>query len=174
MKPNKKGKIDLIVIVIVVLIFAVLGGILFAFSFSTQKTSEAKTLYGIDDAERPRMEINHEEFNLGKVKLGEKKIHEVLIRNNGSRPLELSSFSTSCDCTSVVIKNGQTESPRFSMHTNSSWKTSIEAGQSVTAEITYDSAAHPLKGEVERVIYFQSNDPENSDGEINLKAFVEE
>lgn len=173
--PSKKGKIDLIVIVIVVLILAVFGGILFAFSSSTlQKTSEAKILYKVDDIERPRMEINLRKFDFGKVKLGEKKTQEVLIKNSGSRPLELNNFSTSCDCTSVVIKNGQIESPRFSMHTNSSWGISIEPDQSVTAEITYDSAVHPAKGEIERVIYFQSNDPENSDGEINFKAFVEE
>lgn len=173
MMPNKKGKIDLIVIIIVVLILAVLGGILFAFSFSTQKTSETKTLYQVGDTERPRMEIDHKEFDLGKVKLGEMKTHEVLIKNNGSRPLELSNFSTSCDCTSVIIKNGQTESPRFSMHTNSSWKTSVEAGRSVTAEVIYDSSAHPLEGEIERVVYFQSNDPENAAGEISFKALVE-
>lgn len=154
-----------------IIVVIVIAGVIFAF-YKTPAGPQTKS-YSVSDAERPKMELSEKAFDLGKLKVGDKKIHEVTLKNTGQKPLEVANFSTSCDCTSVIVKQNDQSSPSFSMHENSRWQATIESGQSATLDITYDNAKMPEKGEIERLVYFTTNDPENPAGQIEFKVIVE-
>lgn len=164
---NDKKNWLIIGIILVVVIAAV--AVVF---YQTPTTPQTKS-YSLSDAERPKMTLSEKSFDLGTLKVDNKKIHEVTLKNIGQKPLAVANFSTSCDCTSVVVKQNEKASPSFSMHTNSRWQTTIEPDQSAVLEITYDNAKMPEKGAIERVVYFTTNDPENSAASIEFRARVE-
>lgn len=163
-------KFDPMVIGIIVVIIIVLGGIIVAASFSSESTIPN---YNKTDAERPKMELSERNFDFGKIKLSDIVTKEITIKNIGAKPLNLSNFTTSCGCTTIQVIYEDQKSPEFSLHQKITWQKDITVNTSATAIIKYEPKAMPVEGEVERTAYFKSNDPDNLDVEISVKAFVE-
>jgi len=135
-------------------------------------TKAEMTNYSASDEDKPKINLETEKFDLGQMKLEETKVKEIKIKNEGTKPLEINNFSTSCDCTfAQIIIDGQ-ESPKFSMHSNATWKGTLEPGKEAILKAIYEPSKMPVKGKVERVIYFKTNDPLKSDISIQFTAEV--
>jgi len=103
------------------------------------------------------------------------KEHNFTIINDGKSELTLNNVMTSCDCTYVyIIKADKTESPKFTMHGDNSWKTSIQPGQSATVRVVYEPAIMPVFGAVERFVMVATNDPDHQKLEFKITAQVAE
>ena len=163
-------KIDPIILGIIFISLVILGGIILASRYSSGNPAAS---YKINDVERPKIEISEKDFDLGKMKVSETKTKEIIIKSMGTKPLNVSDFTTSCDCTSVVVNIDGKDSPKFSMHTMTSWQKELAPEQTATLKIIYEPSVMPVEGEVSRVVHFKTNDPEMLDVQINFKAFVE-
>ncbi len=82
---------------------------------------------------------------------------EVKIENTGGRPLVIEAVTTSCGCTEAEVE------PK-----------TLEAGSSGVLQIRYDSGAHgpDFRGVVERQIFIASNDPEQREILLTVRAMV--
>lgn len=164
------SKINPIAWGIVIVTIVVIGGIILASYYSSSK---APTQYNLTDKIRPRLEISQKDFDLGKMKLSDDKTVEITIKNVGEKPLAISDFTTSCGCTLVQVFIDDDKSPKFSLHNKVTWQRDLELGQDALAKVTYQPKLMPVEGEVKRTVFFKTNDPENLNVQINLKAFVE-
>lgn len=163
-------KIDPIILGIVSLIVVVVIGVIVAASLSSPKEAPQ---YQFSDLDRPKLEISEKNFEMGKIKLSDIKVKEITIKNIGTKPLNLSNFSTSCGCTTVELIMEGESSPKFSLHNQPNWQKELEVDQAAILKITYQPSLMPVEGEVERTVLFKTNDPDNLNVEINFKAIVE-
>lgn len=79
------------------------------------------------------------------------------LENTGNGVLRIERVSTSCSCTSAELTNRK-----------------ITSGDAATLTVTFDPTAMepPIKGEVLRIVYVQSNDPDREETKIRLTANV--
>ncbi len=79
------------------------------------------------------------------------------VRNTGSKMLEITRISTSCGCTTAEIDLNR-----------------IEPNGTARLTVRFDpnSMEPVVTGKVERVVYIRSNDPEQPELEIEIRAFV--
>lgn len=167
---SQNGKVDPFILGVLGLSILVVGAVLI---FAFQTTPENKmTTYETTQSERPKLKLEKTNVDLGIMKVTDKKIEEVTLENTGEKPLQITNVATSCGCTSVQIVIGGEESPIFSMHNNPAWIGEIEPGGKATLEAIYEPSKMPVQGEVERTIFFKTNDPENDEVKINLKVRV--
>ncbi|OQA04897.1 MAG: hypothetical protein BWY68_00074 [bacterium ADurb.Bin400] len=129
--------------------------------------------YEPSDQERPRIEITENRFDLGRMRVDEKREKEVILKNTGTAPLVLSNFSTSCDCTFIQMLYQGVTSEQFSMHSNSAWQGTVAPGTEATIRVIYDPSIMPVAGSIERSAYFSTNDPDQKQIMLYLTAFVE-
>ncbi|OGY24348.1 MAG: hypothetical protein A2172_00595 [Candidatus Woykebacteria bacterium RBG_13_40_15] len=165
-----KGKIDPVILGIIgFFVLLLLGSLIFLFS----SAKENKTVtYSKSDAERPKLQIEKTNIDLGRIKVADKKISVIKLKNVGSKPLQITNVFTSCDCTSAqLVINGQ-ESPVFSMHENPTWVGELQPNAEATLKAIYEPYKMPVHGAVERTIYFKTNDPDKTDVQIQMKANV--
>ncbi|MCR4280463.1 MAG: DUF1573 domain-containing protein [Candidatus Komeilibacteria bacterium] len=80
----------------------------------------------------------------------------ITVTNIGNDDLIINRLSTSCGCTSAVMD----ESP-------------LSPGEKRIMEITFDPTVHPDEvGPVARVVYLQTNDPDDPEIEIDLSGVI--
>lgn len=106
----------------------------------------------------PMIEAEHESFDFGDVVYGDIAKHTFILKNVGSQPLEIKRIATSCACTTAKAE-----------------LKSILPGQQIELMVTYDTGAMSGphgKGDQERIIYIQSNDPVNPQIEVTIHARV--
>lgn len=161
-------KIDAPLIVIGIITVVVIAGIIFV----TLKADSGAKKYSTSDSTKPKIEISEENFDFGKTNVSETKTKEITIKNIGAEPLNISDFYTSCDCTFVTVVIGDQKSPKFSMNQTLGWSKDLAAGETATLEISYVPRIMPIEGEVSRIVYFKTNDPDKPDVAINFKADV--
>lgn len=161
-------KFDPIIIGIIAITIIIFGGIIVAMIVTQEKSIPQ---YNVNNAELPKLSINQTTFDFGKIKLTDIKSQAVEIKNIGTKPLVLSDFKTSCDCTFVQVVIAGQESPRFSMGGSANWQGEIAPQSSAIIKIIYEPRIMPVKGKVNRQIVFKTNDPENP--LINLKFTAE-
>ena len=106
------------------------------------------------------------------MNISDKKIEEISFENTGDKPLQISNVYPSCGCTSAQVVINNEESPIFSMHGNPSWMGEVAPGGKAVLRVIYEPAKHPVQGKSEKTIFFKTNDPENSEVNINLTAWV--
>ena len=169
--PSQNGKVDPFILGILGLATLVVVAVLI---FAFQTTPENKmTTYETTQSERPKIKIESTNIDLGTMKVSDTKSEEISLENIGKKPLQITNVSTSCGCTSAqLVINGE-ESPVFSMHGNTPWIGEIAPGEKATLKAIYEPAKHPVQGKSEKTILFKTNDPENSEVQINLTAIVE-
>ena len=108
----------------------------------------------------PSIRISPEAYDFGEVIYGQVARQTFQVSNVGNQALEIQRLSTSCGCTQAFMA----ESDKI-----------IAPGQAVELVVTFDPAVHKDDtdiGELTRVVYVRSNDPNQSEVEINLKANV--
>lgn len=96
-------------------------------------------------------------LDLGDVVNGEIVSRELTVHNEGTGPLLVDSVSTSCGCTKATLE-----------------PMTIEAGESGTLTVVFDSGAHgpDWNGEQFKQVFIFSNDPETPDTTIQVRANV--
>ncbi len=117
-----------------------------------------------------RLKIAH--GHLEKMKVSEDKSADFKIKNIGQKPLQLSNVSSSCNCTfGQVVIDGR-ESDVFGMHNVSDFAGEVLTGKEAIIKVTYRPSIMPVYGAVEREVYVNTNDPENSKLVFKVKATV--
>ncbi|MBI2448520.1 DUF1573 domain-containing protein [Candidatus Microgenomates bacterium] len=158
--------------ILVVASIAILVGVgIFSTFFSFE--GEDATQYQSSTSERPKIVIAEKEFDFGDIALQDIKTKEVEVRNDGQKPLILSNFSTSCNCTFVQLIQGDKESPRFSMHYTDKWQAEIVPNEKALVRVIYQPSLMPVQGKVNRSAVFKTNDPDNPSVVINFTANVQ-
>jgi hypothetical protein len=168
--PSQNGKVDPFILGILGLSALVVAAVLI---FTFQTTPENKmTTYETTQSERPKIKIESTNIDLGTMKVSDTRNEEISIENTGKKPLQITNVSTSCGCTSAQLVINGKESPVFSMHGNPPWIGEIAPGEKATLKAIYEPSKMPVQGEVERTIFFKTNDPENDEVKINIKVKV--
>lgn len=157
-------------------VLLIIAGLVLVVSFAVflayKQTGGQEKQYSKGDENSPKAEVDHSDFDFGVLASQDIKSHPFKIKNTGKNPLVLSNPKSSCDCTSVVIKIGEKESPSFSMHTNKNWQGEVKPGEEAEAVVSYDPTVHAGEhGKIERYVYIKTNDPER--GNLSLKITVE-
>lgn len=169
-KLGSKGKVDPFILGILgITALIIVGVVLVAFNSTPENQM---TAYESSQSERPRIKVEKTNIELGDIKIFDKIKEEIIIKNIGDKTLQISNVYTSCGCTSAQIIINNEESPMFSMHNNPAWMGEIEPGGKATLKAIYEPSKMPVQGEVERTIFFRTNDPEKSEVKVNLKARV--
>lgn len=103
----------------------------------------------------PRIVVEPASQELGEVP--QQKIElTYTVRNEGQSDLEILKISTSCDCTKASIAQDK-----------------IAPGQSVVLTVTLDPTEDNLYGDVTRLIYLRSNDPENPEVSVEFHVVIQ-
>lgn len=105
----------------------------------------------------PTISVETVELDLGDVVNGEIITREIAVHNEGEAPLVVDSVSASCGCTTVTLE-----------------PMTIAPGESGILQIVYDSGAHgpDLTGSIVRLIFINSNDPDQPEVKIELAVNV--
>ena len=110
--------------------------------------------------EGPSIKIEPDNYDLGTVIYGDVPERIFKVSNLGTEPLEILKLSTSCGCTKASIA----EDDKI-----------ISPGNSIDMLVTFDPAVHKDNsdlGELIRVIYVKTNDPNNPEIEVEITANV--
>lgn len=106
-----------------------------------------------DKTSAPTIEFAKPVFDAGSLTAGAVVRHEYGFTNLGTAPLMVTAVEPSCGCTTIE-----------------KWTTRVEAGQTGTVPIYFDSTG--LNGEISRWIVVVSNDPVQPKAMLTLKAMV--
>lgn len=165
-------KFDPFIVIVIVIILIIIGGIVLAFNSSNSSNISEKN-YQKTDVNRPKLEISETNFDLGKMSVKDIKSKDIKIKNIGNETLVMKNFSSSCNCTFIRLKTEKVTSPKFSMHSNASWKGELPANSEALITVTYQPSLMPVQGEITRSAYFKTNDPEKPEITIGIKVAVE-
>ncbi|MDP2632593.1 MAG: DUF1573 domain-containing protein [Candidatus Curtissbacteria bacterium] len=163
-------RIDPIILCIAIFfVLALAGGIFFAYKVGG-KPMEA---YSQSSKEKPKAEVSKTSADMGEMSVTDVKSVDFVIKNTGTKKLQINNVSTSCDCTFAQITIGETTSQRFSMHYKSgAWLGEIEPGKEAKVIVTYEPSIMPVQGKVERIASMRTNDPENPNIAFTVTAEV--
>lgn len=108
--------------------------------------------------EPPSIEVVPALYEFGEIGPTDVLTREFAVRNDGGRRLEITRISTSCGCTTAEIE-----------------AKTIEPGGTTTLRVTFDPQAMgaDLSGsDIVRMVYVQSNDPDDPEVEVELRGRV--
>lgn len=157
--------------------FTVLAVILIGFvAVGEQKKAEGAgqiVQYQANDTDKPTAAPDSIFQDVGKMSVKDEKTIDFILTNSGTKPLQLFNISTSCGCTAGVITINDAKSPETSMHDKNNWNGTIEPGKTATVSLIYRPSIMPVKGDVSRSVYVETNDPAQKQLTFSIKAFVE-
>lgn len=137
-----------------------------------QKPVPATVAYSVTDNEKPVVETTETSADLGEMKVSDVRQKDFILKNNGSKPLQILNINSSCDCTfGQIIYNG-TESKQFGMHAQSGYVTDVAPGTIATVRVVYQPSIMPVYGPVAREVYVKTNDPRKENLVFAIKANV--
>lgn len=104
-------------------------------------------------------------------------IESFQIKNIGNKDLEIANMATSCMCTKAYLEQGNNKSDGFGMKgmvAPSSWKGIIKPGGTAKIVADFDPKYHGPSGigPVERIVSFETNDPDHPYVEISFNGVV--
>ena len=104
----------------------------------------------------PKIEITPSSYDFGVIPY-EKVEHAFLVKNTGTDVLEINGLSTSCGCTKATVESE-----------------TIMPGKTTNLLVTFDPniMGDDEVGDILRVIYIKSNDPNQPEVEVEIKANV--
>lgn len=108
--------------------------------------------------EPPNIKVTPALYEFGAIGPTDVATHEFAVRNDGGRRLEIGRISTSCGCTTAEID-----------------AKALEPGETTTLRVKFDPQAmgSDLSGtDIVRVVYLQSNDPDDPEVEVELNGRV--
>ena len=170
---NKNNMSKSFIFGIILFSLVVIAGSYFLVAGGKQKSpSVTASYYKANDKEKPKVEARELLKDMGEMKVSDQKSVDFVAKNSGSKPLQLSQISSSCDCTvGQVIIDGK-ESEEFGMHSQSDYIAEIAPQKQATIRVTYRPYVMPVYGAVEREVYVTTNDPENPKLVFKIKAYV--
>lgn len=105
-----------------------------------------------------RIELSATEFDFGAIPNTGPVSQVFQVRNTGDGPLEISSVSTSCGCTTAEVGSRQ-----------------VAAGEATDLTVTYDPLAHDgATGDFMRIVYVRSSDPDSPEAALTFRVTVVE
>lgn len=102
----------------------------------------------------PEIEVEPQLQELGEIPQAPIEL-TYMITNGGGSNLTISKILTSCGCTEAEVD-----------------RDTIPAGESTTLRVTLDPAEDNLYGNVVRVIYISSNDPDDPEVEVEFRVSI--
>lgn len=105
-------------------------------------------------AKTPRIQIEPASQELGEVPQERIEL-TYTVTNSGRDDLQIEKITTSCDCTKAVMSQNV-----------------IAPDQSAILTVSLDPTEDNLYGNVTRVIYLRSNDPENPEVSVEFHALI--
>ena len=90
---------------------------------------------------------------------------EFTIANEGTSALKLFNVVTSCTCTTAQIEADGRKSPKFDMHSKSSYVLEVPAGGEAKLKVVFDPAFHGPQGVgvMDRQVKMETNDATRPD-----------
>src|SRR3989338_7524144 len=152
--------------------FIFVGGAYFVLT-SGAKPEVPIIAYSSRDKEKPTVEVKESYYDMGNIKVKDTSVKEFIIKNIGSKPLQLSNVTSSCGCTTGQIIYKGIYSAEFSMHAQSDYVVSIEPQTEAKMRVVYKPFVMPVYGVVERQEFVGTNDPTHEKLEFKIKAFVQ-
>lgn len=161
-----------------VLLSILLGVVLVITIAVTSQTPAPAAPIAVTPGAEPQLFVSEQSVDLGTMKVSEERSKDITISNTGKGPLTISRIRTSCGCTVADITLHGTTTSGFNMETHNSfalkrWIGTLAPGESATLKATYRPFVMPVQGSVERIVSFDTNDPQNPTVEISLRAFVQ-
>ena len=106
---------------------------------------------------QPQINLETAHFDFGDVLNGEILSYDIVVRNEGTKPVIAKSVSTTCGCTTAGLE-----------------PMTIPVGGSANLHITFDSGAHgpELTGQITRQIFITSNDPDQPEAMVEFTANI--
>ncbi|MBI4065232.1 DUF1573 domain-containing protein [Candidatus Gottesmanbacteria bacterium] len=123
------------------------------------------------------MTIDKKIEDFGSMKSDEEKTATFTITNTSDSILRLWNIATSCDCTFATVTIGSQSTGEFNMpmHMKSdlkNWIGEVAARQTAILKVIYRPKVMPVVGSVTRQVTFSTNDPNNPNVEVSVKANV--
>src|SRR3989344_6166355 len=139
---------------------------------SSSKPQSKVLSYSSKDKEKPIAEVKESFKDFGKIKVSDSQKATFIVKNIGTKPLQLSDLNSSCCCTVGQIIYKGSESKEFGMHSPGTEVFEIAPQTEAQVRVTYRPFVMPVNGLVEREVYMNTNDPDNSKLIFKVKAFV--
>ncbi len=111
----------------------------------------------------PRLAWDHTDFDWGDIPQDQKVTHDFPIRNQGTRPLKISQIRTSCNCTTAEIQAQGEVQPLPAV---------LAPGEEGMVHVTFDPLVMDSRGDIQRAVRIETNDPLMSFLVFNLTAHV--
>src|SRR3990172_8781692 len=97
-----------IVGIIIFSLIVIIGSYLLVSGGKQNSSTSTPVSYEVKDKEKPKVQAKELVRDLGKMKVSDEKYEDFMIKNVGSKPLQLSQISSSCGCTvAQVIIDGK-------------------------------------------------------------------
>lgn len=110
--------------------------------------------------------------DIGEMKVAEVRSKDFVIKNIGDQPLQITSLSSSCNCTvGQIVYKGQT-SKEYGMHAPGGFVNEIAVGDTAIVRVIYKPYIMPVYGPVTRDVYVGTNDPDNPRLTFTVKTVV--
>lgn len=158
-----------IIIGLIVLTLLILGGGVFVLS----KTTTTGQINGVSN--EVKISVDAKTHDWGTIPYEGGNVTKTFnIKNTGTGILKLTNIKTSCACTFAQLTIDGKMSPKFGMHTTSSWVGEVAAGKEAQLTVVFDPAFHGPTGvgPMERLVSVQTNDISNPNLEFSLKGVV--
>ncbi len=111
--------------------------------------------------------------NLGEMKVADVGTKDFVIKNTGDKPLQITSVSSSCNCTvGQIVYQGKT-SKEYGMHAPGGFVNQIAVGDTAIVRVIYKPYIMPVYGSVTRDVYVGTNDPANPRLTFTVKTVVQ-
>lgn len=108
------------------------------------------------DQPQPNVEVPVTDYDFGPIPSGPGNVSQMFyIQNTGAEPLEISSVVTSCGCTRAMLSSSV-----------------IPPGQRADLQAIFDPDFHDTTGPIKRVIWLETNDPDQPVVELSFIANV--
>ena len=110
--------------------------------------------------------------DLGEMKVADVKSRDFVIKNIGDQPLQITSVSSSCNCTVGQIVYQGKVSKEYGMHAPGGFINQIAVGDTAIVRVIYKPYIMPVYGPVTRDVFVGTNDPDNPRLTFTVKTVV--
>ena len=138
-----------------------IGGIASAYMKAEIEREEREVLRTSGRA--PAAALNVTEFDWGEISRTQIAQQDFLISNRGNADLTISTIATSCGCTTAQLRldGNSAELPAI-----------LPPNRQGVIHVEFDPDAHDARGDTERAVRIETNDPDQPFLVINLHAYV--
>ena len=137
-----------------------------------QKSTPGTLTYSATSTDKPIAETPDSLFDFGEIKVSEVKEKEFVLKNTGTKPLQILNINSSCGCTAGQIIYNNSTTKEYGMHAQSGYLMDIAPGTQALIKVIYRPFQMPVYGAVEREVYVTTNDPAREKLIFAVKAYV--